>query len=265
MAFQLKTVTKPAEQSSGGAASPTSQNKPAGFLKTGTDAVKMMARSEAETKARRESSGKAWRFWLKSGEDAHITFLDGAIDPNTGILDIPYANEHRISVGGKWTDFICTEDQEPCPICAAGEKKSFVGYLSILDHREREFEKDGKKVVIPVTRRLFVAKTETLKQLTKMAEKRGGNLAGYTFEVSRTGDKKAAVGDMFDEVAKHEAADIKEAFAELADPLNYAEELPYHTADEITSLGIGKKVATIGSKSFGAKTADQIDDDKPVW
>jgi hypothetical protein len=112
---------------------------------------------------------------------------------------------------------------------------------------------------------LFVAKTETLKMLTKLSENRGGSLAGYTFEVSRTGDKKAAVGDVFDEVAKHELDDIKEAFPDMCTPIDYSAELPYHTAEELTSLGIGKKVATIGSSGFGGTKAAEVNDDTPPW
>jgi hypothetical protein len=264
MSFQLKTVSKPAAAA---ATDTTAQSaaKPQGFLKTGGAAVALMNKSAAETKARQEQAGKAYRFWLKVGDDAHITFLDGRIDPNTGILDIPYANEHRIKVGDKWQDFICTEDHEACPLCAAGERKTFVGYLSIIDHRGYTTEKDGKTVTVEACRRLYVAKTETLKQLTKMAEKREDGLVGVTYEVSRTGDKKAAVGDLFDRVGEHSMPDIKEAFPEFGEPLNYNEELPYLTADELTALGIGKKVATIGSKSFGGTKSEEVDEDKPVW
>lgn len=238
-------------------------------------AAQAMHRAEAESKARREKAGKAYRFWLKAGNDANITFLDGRIDPNTGILDIPYANEHRVKVGNDFEDIVCIEDQEPCPLCAAGEKRAFVGYLSILDHRPREYEKDGKKITLEHTRRLFVAKTETLRQLTKMAEKRDNSLAGVTFEVSRTGDKKAAVGDLFDEVARHSVEDVLAHFGEDGKPLDYEKELTYRSAEEMKAAGIGKTVATIGSGTFGPSgfggksavgvSADAVDDNKAPW
>lgn len=267
MGFDLKVKKKPAESSEAQKPNGAAKKSAGGFLKSGAAAKKLMEKHEAEVAARKDKAGKAFRFFIKPGEDANITFLDGRIDPETGILDIKYANEHRCKVEGNWEDFICVEDQEPCPLCEAGERKTFVGYLTILDHREREYEKDGKTVKVDATRRLYVAKTETLKQLTKMAEKRENGLVGVTYEVSRTGDKKAAVGDLFDRIAEHEMSEIEEAFPDIGKPLDYDSELVYHTAEELIALGIGKKVATIGSKSFGkkAKTSDEIDEKDTPW
>lgn len=278
MGFALKTVAKktetPAANDESGSPQPAaaqtaaSSPKPVGFLKTGAQAVQAMKKADAEAKARKEKAGRPFRFWLKAGEDANITFLDGRIDPDTGILDIPYANEHRVKIDGRWEDVLCTEDHEPCPLCAAGEKRAFIGFLSIIDHREREWEKDGKTVKQEYTKRIYAAKSETLKQLTKMAEKRENGLVGVTYEVSRTGDKKAAVGDLFDRIAEHEPSDVIDHFAEDGKPFNYGEVLVYHTADELSALGIGKKVATIGSGSFGkpsGKKADDLDENKAPW
>lgn len=262
MAFELKKKSS--------AASSSKSEKPAakgavGLLKTGKDAVAAMQKADAEREARKNAAGKPLRFRMKVGEDATITFLDGRIDPDTGILDIPYANEHTLKVGDRWENFICTEDEEPCPICAAGEKKAFVGYLTVMDHRPYEYEKDGKKVTVEHSRRLYVAKTDTLKQLQKMAEKNEDGLVGATYEVSRTGDKKPNVGDYFEKVAIHEKSDLVEAFGDEADPLNYSEHTPLYSAAQLAEMGVGKKVATIGSKSFGAKKADDVDDGDMPW
>lgn len=244
-----------------------SASKPKGFLKTGAAAKAAMEKHEAEVAARKEKAGRAYRFWLKAGEDATITFLDGQIDPDTGILNIPYQNEHRVKIDGKFEDFLCTDEVEPCPLCAAGERKTFVGYLTIIDHRPRSYkDQNGKDVEVEATRRLFVAKTGTIKQLTKMAEKRENGLAGVTFEVSRSSDKVAAVGDLFDEMSKHTLAEIEEHFgAEIGTVINYEEELPFVPAEELVKLGIGKKVATIGSKSFSGSKSEDIDEDKVPW
>ena len=267
MPFEIKK--KPASPSSGFGKpkADTSAAKPGGFLKSGKAALAMMEKAQAEAEMRKNSVGKAFRFWLKPGDDAHLTFLDGKIDPATGLLDIPYANEHRIKVGSKWEDFICIEDEEPCPLCAAGEKRAFVGYLTVIDHRGYETEKDGKKVKVEHARRLYVAKTETLKQLTKIAEKREDGLVGRTFEVSRTGDKKAAVGDLFDHVAEHSVEEIVEAFGDEGQPIDYNAELPYVTAAQMKELGIGKSVQTLGGgfSKIGGKTSDDIDPDEKPW
>ena len=47
----------------------------------------------------------------------------------------------------------------------------------------------NKGKVIKNTRKLFIAKNQTIKMLTKLAAKRGG-LQGCTFDVARTGDKE---------------------------------------------------------------------------
>lgn len=267
MAFSIKKPAAAAASSeekktppSGGASAPK------GLLVSGAAAKQMMEKAEAEREAAKAAGGRTWRFWIKENEDAQITFLDGELDPDTGILKIMYANEHRVKINGKWEDVVCLADQEPCPICEAGERRSFVGYLTIIDHREFK-DKDGKTHTHK--RRLFVAKSDTLKQLTKIAEKAqsGKGLVGMTFDVSRTGDKKPAVGDVFMMIAHHEMADIVESFGEDAQIIDYADEAPYLTAEQMQDLGIGKKVATIGSKSIGAKgaSADDVDDANPPW
>lgn len=243
--------------------------KPGSFLKTGVDAQKEMARDEAERKARKASAGKSWRFYLKDGEDASITFLDGEIDEETGILDIPYLNEHRVKIDGYWRDVACIEEHEPCPLCAAGETKSFVGLLTILDHRPREWEdKDGKTHKEAVSKRLFAAKSETLKQLTKLASKREDGLVGSTYDVSRTGEFKANVGDLFDYNSTHTLKEIaKKLGKEMATPFDYNEQIIVYTAKDMRDLGIGKSVATFGKKSGKkkGKSADDIDDSKSPW
>lgn len=264
MPFEIKSKTKQAvDDAAKKTTKPKGGDAPKGFLKTGAAAKALMDKADAEYAARQNASNKAWRFWLPAGEDAYITFLTGQISPETGILDIPYANEHREKVGGKWEDFVCTEDHEPCPLCAAGSKKSFVGYLSILDHREREYEdKDGKTVKVKVTPRLLVAKSESLKQLIKMAEKRGEDgLVGSTYEASRTGKKKAAIGDMFDYDSTHSLEELIEEFGEDAEPLDMDEQVPYYTAAQLIEMGLGEKTTSIGGIGGGSHDDDEDDDE----
>jgi len=273
MAFTLTKKPAVANSESGEVPAGEAQEKPAAskpsggaamFMKSGAEAKKAFDKSEAESKARKEKGDKPWPFFLKSGEDANVTFLDGKIDPATGILDIHYLNLHRVKVDSRWEDIVCIEDQEPCPLCAGGNYKTFVGLLTIIDHREREYEKDGKTVKAGVTRRLYIAKSETLKQLTKMAEKLPHGLCGVTYEVSRTGDRKAAVGDLYDRVGEHSYAEILEHFgADLAKVIDYPSALTVLSTAEMSKLGIGKKVSTFGSSK--GKTADDINDDSIPW
>lgn len=237
------------------------------FVKTGAAAKQAMNKAEAEAAVRKSKQGREWRFWLPAGEDAMVTFLNGEIDPDTGILDIPYVNEHRIKVNGRWEDVVCIDDEEPCPLCAAGESKSFIGLISVIDHREREYEKDGKTVKVGATRRILPAKSETLKQLSKIAEKHPEGLKFSTFEVTRTSDKKANVGDLFIHQQTDTEDDLQEAFGDTIQPVPISEAVNVYTAEEMNKLGIGKKVATFGSKkkSSDGTSADDVDDEKSPW
>lgn len=231
-----------------------------GFLKTGAAAKAALAAEEARVAEAKAAAGKLYRFRLKEGEARTITFLDGYLDAD-GLLDIPMWMEHTLQVNGNWTNVVCTQEQEPCPVCATGDRPSLVGGLTVIDHTEFTIQKGANAgKVISNQKRLFVAKRGTLKILQKLAEKRGG-LAGCTFEVSRTSDKSPSVGDMFDFSQQDSLEELREHFGQddegnwIATPANYDEEVVYRTADQLIELGIGKAVASIGAKKGFDKKA----------
>ncbi len=233
------------------------------FLKTGNATRKAMAHEDARAEAQQLEFDKMWRFMLKPDEDAKITFLDGELGED-GILDITTFYEHFMKLNGKPRNFICvaeTDEPEECPICERGDTpKSFVGVMSILDHRKYKIQTGqnaGK--IVQNDRKLFVAKRGTLKMLTKIAMKRAG-LAGCSFDVSRGNDKTPSVGNVFDFTSKFESFDeIAEKFSlKLEDvaPANYMKELTYYTAAQLLDLGVGKAIVGPGyggKSSFGSK------------
>lgn len=231
--------------------SETTSHKPK-FL-TGASAKKALHEEETKMKAKQEAAGKAFRFRLpyKPGEDneTQLTFLDGELDDD-GILDIQYYREHTVKKDGYWQNILCTDDEEGyCPICEKGENSSvLVGYLSVLDHTPYT-TKSGDQITI--SKKLFVAKRSTLQLLTKKAIKLGG-LTGATFDVMRTGDREAAVGNQFDLIEKSPLAELAEANdwkPELIEPLDYEEELVYHTAAELAEMGMGPALSGPGTES----------------
>lgn len=234
-----------------------------GFLKKGESAKKALAYEEAQAELRKQEAGKMWRFWMPAGEDRQITFLDGDLDED-GMLDIYMFYEHTVRVNGNWEQFVCTADvdeTQPCPICEKGDRASFVGVMTIIDHSEHTIKKGpnaGKKVANQ--RKLFVAKQGTIRQLTKLAAKRGG-LAGCTFDVSRTGDKEPAVGNQFDFVHKFDSYEaIAEQFGlktEEVQPADYTEEIRYRSPEELIELGVGKALAGPGL-SKGSSLKDEL-------
>jgi len=244
------------------------QPKPAtkfGFMKTGTAAKQLIEDADAKAEADKAERGKMFRFKLKENESGQITFLDGNLDED-GMLDCPMYYQHTVKANGTWRNYVCTMESEGnCPICNEGEYKSaLVGVLTILNHTPYVVQNGanaGKKIVNQ--RQLFVGKKETIKQLTKLAQKRGG-LAGCTFEASRGNDKTAAVGNSFDFETKRSLDEIATAYnlkSEDASPADYEQEITYHTAEELTALGVGKAITGPGydkPKSSGHSMKDAL-------
>jgi len=225
--------------------------KPAGvgvtYLFTGAAAKKRLEAAEAQSLA---NSG-AWRFRISQknlGQDFQICFLDGDLDESGSLSHGGTCSEHTIQHANRWKNFVCTESvgddaAEPCPMCASGDAASMVTFLSVMDMNEYE-KKDGTKSA--PARKLLAFKQGTLKLLDKMARKRGG-LRGCVFDVSRTGNKSAAVGDVYDFVQKLSPDEMAQMFKDQAKPLVYTDEIKYHTAAELAAMGIGTVVQTIGS------------------
>jgi hypothetical protein len=226
------------------------------FLKRGSEAQKLMQEEEtkAAVRAQMRERDQVRRYWLPAGGQGAVTFLDGNL--KDGVLDIPYAYEHQVLMNGhrrNW--FLCTQEEEPCPICEAassgGERAQYVGYLTVIDHSEFK-GRDGKVYKDQV--RLFAAKKDTVKLLQTMAVKRGG-LRGCRFDVARVGDKSASVGSAFDFTEKFSDAQLKQMYKDSATPINYETytQLLYQPADELRKLGFGSLSGPIGSeKGAGA-------------
>ena len=213
------------------------------WMKRGKEAKKALVEEEARAEKAREESGKMWRFWMPPDEERKITFLDGDLDEE-GMLDIPMFHEHMVKLNGQWSTYVCTQESEGyCPICAKGDSKpALVGVMTVIDHTPHKI-KSGQNAgkIIQHTRKLFVAKKQTIRSLSKMAVKRGG-LTGCTFDVMRGDDKSAAVGSQFDFDTKSTLEEIAEACGlelEKVQPAEYDKEITYHTAEELVDLGLG--------------------------
>lgn len=217
------------------------------FIKKGAAAVQTMAQEDVKAEAR--SKDNVFGFWLPNGGAAAATFLDGEL--KEGMLDIPFFHQHSVFMNGSYNNhFICTVDEEPCPICEGGDNASFVGVLTVIDHSEYTSKKDGK--VYKDNIRKFVAKRNTIKTLLTMAKKRGG-LAGCTFDISRTGDKEPGVGNVFDFTEKRDLKALKALYEtkdRLIAPLDYNKMLAsmYHSAADLRKLGFGSQAPAIGTE-----------------
>jgi hypothetical protein len=215
------------------------------WMKKGAESAAAIKQADVESEIKKEQNQRMWRFYLKEGKEARITFVDGDLTPE-GLLDIVTFKEHQIFMNGSWQNwFPCTNAEEPCPICESGDEPSLVGALTVIDHSEST-SKDGTKKYKD-QKRLFVAKRETLKLLQTLGAKRGG-LAGCTFDAMRIGERAANVGSTFDFIEKQSLADLNAKYPtkdakgnpiELFTPADYEKEIQYRTAKELRALGFG--------------------------
>lgn len=214
------------------------------FLKRGAEAQAVLAQEEKKIELRKS---EIYRYWVPQDGAGEITFLDGNLTNN--ILDVPYYHEHNVKMNGNWGNFfICTQDEEPCPICEGGMASSYVGILTVIDHSSYTSKKDGKTHSDNV--KLFVAKRDTIKLLQTIAIKRGG-LRGCRFDVSRVGDKSPSCGSAFDFTEKLTEAQLVAKYKEKAVPTDYEKYLAgiYQPASELRKLGFGIVNKAIGSEA----------------
>ncbi len=203
------------------------------FLKKGANAHKEL--EKAEEKAKKQSEGMVFRYWMPNDSEGELTFLDGDLTDD-GLLDIVMYYEHQVFMNGKWTNwFVCTGEDEPCPICEGGDTAALVGAFTVIDHREYK-DKQGK--THKNQKRLFVAKRQTIKALQIYATKRDG-LAGCTFDVSRSGDQSASVGNIFDFTEKQSLKKLQKKYGKEMEPFDYEEVIEYRKAKDLRKLGFG--------------------------
>ena len=243
------------------------------WLSKGKQSAEIAKKEEAAAEMRKAQQGKMFRFWMKEGEEARITFVDGVL--TNGVLLPPRFYEHNLMMNGKVQTFVCPEQSNPdggdkCPLCESGDRPALVSLFTIIDHRSFKGA-DGK--VYKDTPKLLVAKPQAMEYLQKRADKFGG-LAGVTFDVSRTGDKSASIGNTYDFVSQEQDLEVlrkkytrtfkdekgKEVTKSVFVPANYEEEIVFHTGDELRQMGYGKPGVTGGVSGFKSKGGN---DDPP--
>jgi hypothetical protein len=153
-------------------------------------------------------------------------------------------------------------------------KPPLVAGFTIIDHRQFKGKNDK---VYQNTKRVLVAKPQSVELLNKHAMKRGG-LAGTTWDVSRIGDSNsAAIGTLFDFVDKKPIPELEALYMkEFTDPktnvktmktyftpADWEKELTYKTGDELRIMGFGKQTSSGGVGSTSAPVVDPATN-KPI-
>lgn len=221
------------------------------FLKKGKASQEALKKSQKEAVAREEQAKGPRRFWLKEGEEADITFLEGIINKEDGLLDFYSFYEHSLKIGDKWGNFfVCIKEFEPCPLCLEGHVSYYQGVFSIIDHTAY-IDKKGKVWKDQV--KLYVAKQGTLQKLQIFATKKHG-IAGMTFNVQRTNSKEARVGDMMIPGEKAPVPTLLKKYK--VQLIDYKKVIIYRNSKELAELGFG--VSVVGDNSGAPANKDDF-------
>jgi len=278
-----KASSKPATKAKKEEDSPKKKS----FLKTGAARAAAFQAEEAKAEMREKQFAAGKRFYIKAGdtEDHCITFLDGNL-ADDGSLDTPVFYEHFLMVGQKPMQFGVDTDDGPDPIVESGGREPYLCQIfTVIDHTGFADKKGNQHKHL---KRLFGAKKTTIKQLNKIAAKRGG-LAGLTFNVSRVGAKSPSVGDTFeiadlfgeDNYKKKSRKEIatylstkaykfseqgkkvklsKEELLGLVSPADYDDVLVFHTPEDLIRMGLADKQETISSRKASEDLDTELDD-----
>jgi len=171
-----------------------------GWFNTGNKAKeKIKNEGERQEKAREEArKNRLYRFWLKGGTDALVTFIDNPVHPLGYEMPVTMM-EHQLKINNDWRNwFTCLRDEDDpsikCPLCEAGDTPSLVAVYTIIDHSEWT---DKKNNLHKDEMKLFVCKAAVQKVLLK-AEKKKDGLRGWQVEVTRSSGDALNTGDQFD-------------------------------------------------------------------
>ncbi len=191
------------------------------------------------------------RFWMPPDSTKEIIILD----------DEPFCIwEHALKINEKWkgNEHTCRKGigDSVCPLCQSGANRYYVGFLTILDHTGFE-DKEGKQHTN--LRRLFPMKSDTLNRFAKFKERKK-SLVGWKVEVTRSGKKSPAVGDMFDFIEKVDPFEDKEFW--FISKANGGKKKPPEVYDyrEILEPMSVKEMLSIGSGGYGGDKSGGDDD-----
>ena len=238
----------------GGGSHAVGAQKPS-FMQGASQAQNAFQAEQTQREVRRE---QMFRFWLKKGEKARVTFLDGSLGEN-GVLEAGggFYYEHTVNAPGKgWSDFVCLREIEGfCPICAGGHNAAYVGYFTVIDHRSIT----GKRGTYKDQKRLYVAKQTTYEKLMLRAAKNPEvGLTGVTMDVMRsTVDTSPRVGDDFDIVEVRSLPEIHAAFPQsgVDKPTDWMKQIVPVPGVELLARGIGVPQDGESGSSFGGSGA----------
>lgn len=190
-----------------------------------------------------------YRFWMPVEGESKIVFLDD---------DPVIIEEHQLKINGNWNNFFtCLKMfDERCPICKQKDNPSTVGYYTIID---RTVWSDKKGIVHKNERKLFGAKTKTLRKLRRLSNDNNG-LVGCEFKVNRDGRDDPSVGSEFTLIKKHDIEFLKSKGLET-DAFDYDVILAPKSEDELEDAGLSNEKESDNFSKKSVKIEEDQDDD----
>jgi hypothetical protein len=177
----------------------------AGWFQAGYGAVDDEVKRQDQRQ--QEYASMVRRYWMPVQQQGQkptsmILFVDG----------VPFSyREHNFYANSNWRNWATCliGTGQKCPYDEAGNKNYFVGAYTVIDCNEWK-ARDGTTHKNEIS--LYPTKGDALKILKILAERRGGDLAGCLFYVSRTGDKSPSTGNLLDFVEKFAVKKVKVPF-----------------------------------------------------
>jgi hypothetical protein len=212
-----------------------------GWYKTGEEGLDTARRIQEE----RAAQYGPYRFWLKPGNSAKVTFLD-----TEGF----YFHEHELQINGKWGNyFTCLKDFSECPLCDSGEKPGYVCAYTVIDHSEYE-SKNGK---IKNQKKLLIARPAVINRLARRKETLEGNLTYGLFLFTRDSKDECRTGEDIEFIKRLKAEDLKkfkpkdskETDEDWLKPFDYMKLFQPKSVEELRK--VAGQAPPIGSDDYG--------------
>lgn len=170
-------------------------------------------------------------------------------------------------------------DERGCPVCDKDLWAYFIGYFTIIDMGDVSYSNDGTVTLtgwrnkndelFQFTRKALGAKVGgkdkpgMLQEYKRQMQKRGGDIKGCVFDVTRSGKLVETIGDKVDFVERVPEEKWEEYFTALGagdtknelelEPFDYMEVFKQHSYDQLQNLcGVKKPSGGSGARSEGA-------------
>jgi hypothetical protein len=215
-------------------------------------------RQDAAKEARKAKGFEPFRFWTPVTETRQLVIIDEAPD------FFRYEHALKDKRSGRYDNFLpCINEDANCPVCSVSEKPAyFAMYLTVIDLTPYE-NKDGDEV--PWSKKMLVVKPAQQKKIARLYEKHG-SLRGMILDMTRDGDKDAAIGNDIEFVDFMDEKELDDFYDTYKDKEGKKVEIiggEVFDYDKIYPEMTEKQLATVAGVS-DTSTGRRDDDDRAI-